>query len=265
MKKVLKLKLSEFSILSTELNKIVGKKQLIIFGNCSSLFDGRIKSVLLDSDRTLIIKKDLSIVLHDPLGVKPVQWQLPKAGEINFVHIQKKGQEILRMETWRPKTDESFFISFSEVFSIYVYDPRIGSTSHSITGNEKDFQEFLANNLEMIEEGLTLITREKEIDFGFIDILAWDKEKKKVVIEIKKQAAMLQDGHQLKRYLDYYDNKGERDVRGILVATKIPGKVQSYLDSYDYLEGISVSWQDIFPTLKRPKSVKTSKSLDSFF
>ena len=117
----------------------------------------------------------------------------------------------------------------------------------------------------MIEEALTLVTREKEIDFGFIDILARDKEKNKVVIEIKKQAAMLQDGHQLKRYLDYYENKGEKNVRGILVATKIPGKVQSYLDSYQMLEGVSVSWQDIFPTLKRPKSVKKSKSLDTFF
>ena len=263
MKKVLKLKDAEFSVLSTELNKLIGKKQLIIFGNCSSLFDGRIKSVLLNSDRTLIIKKDLSIVLHDPLGVKPVQWQLPKAGDITFTHVKKKDRDILRMETWRPKTDESFFISFSEIYSIYVYSPQIVSSTSSVIGNEKDFQEFLSNNLDMIEENLNLVTREKEIDFGFIDILAKDQNENMVAIEIKKQAAVLQDAHQVKRYIDYYKKNNEVNIRGILVATKIPNKVQKYLDTYG-LEGVSVSWQDIFPTLQRPKSIKKSKSLDKF-
>jgi len=66
------------------LNIVIGEKMIIIAGRNNAYFDGRIKSKLENGDRILVIKKDLSIVLHGPSGVKPLNWQKPQAGPIEF-------------------------------------------------------------------------------------------------------------------------------------------------------------------------------------
>lgn len=246
-------------ILQSQLNKNLARKMLTIFGKCSALFDGRIKSHFNEGDRVLIIKKDLSILLHSSEGVKPIQWQLPGAGKVTFSITD---DDNLLMETYRIKTDESFFITFSKVHLALTYNTFDVEDNATIMGSEKDFVGYLVKHPDIIEIGIQVITSEKEIDFGFIDIWAKDSSGNPVVIEIKKSDATLADAHQLKRYVDFFLKKGQK-TRGILVATGFPKKVKTYLTGYN-LDSCTVPWQDIFPTIQRPKSASLLKKLDEF-
>ena len=51
--------------------------------------------------------------------------------------------------------------------------------------------------------------------------------------------------------------------RGILVANSFPHNVMRQLKE-SKLEFKAIPWQDIFPTLKRPKTIKQARSLDEF-
>jgi RecB family endonuclease NucS len=249
-----------FSTLAGQLNDNLEKLMIILTGKCSALFDGRIKSHFTDSDRVLIIKKDLTILLHGSSGVKPVQWQLAGAGKVTFNLVEEC---YLQMETYRPKTDESFFITFSEVYLALGYKTIEVDETTSVIGHEKDFVDYLVQNPQIIEENLQVIESEKEIDFGFIDIWGRDASDTFIIIEVKRTIATPADAHQLKRYVDFYQKKDEK-VRGILVATGFPKKVKNYLKAFD-LEHCTVPWQDIFPTITRPSSLSHKKRLDEFF
>jgi RecB family endonuclease NucS len=248
------------SLLKQQLDNHLRKKMIIISGYCSALFDGRIKSSLKERDRILLIKKDETILLHNSVGVKPVQWQRPGAGRINFTLIDNT---FLRMETYRPKTDESFFITFSEIYHSSVFDTAEENDDALIIGHEKDLTDYLVQHPETIEPELRVIECEKDTDVGSIDIFAMDSGNNQIVIEVKKQAATPADVHQLKRYVNYFHDQGQI-VRGILVASSFPKKVSKYLRNYG-LEACVVPWQDIFPTIKRPSSVSRSRSLEEFF
>jgi RecB family endonuclease NucS len=247
--------------LRDQLNHYIKKRMIILFGKCSSLFDGRIKSSLNEGDRLLVIKTDETIILHNPIGLKPIQWQKPSVGKVNFT-INDSNQ--LKMETYRPKTDETFFITFSKVYSAFTFDTKEEDDSALIFGDEKDFIVYLVNHPDTIEEGLKVLDSEKESEVGFIDIYANDAQGKHVIIEVKKQIATPADAFQLKRYVDYYQNHIKKHVRGILVAASIPKRVENQLKSYK-LESVAIPWRTIFPTIKRPSSVLRSKNLEEFF
>ncbi|MFX0170512.1 MAG: endonuclease NucS domain-containing protein [Candidatus Hodarchaeota archaeon] len=248
------------SLLKQQLDTHLRKKMIIISGRCTALFDGRIKSSLKERDRVLIVKKDETILLHSSIGVKPVQWQKPGAGKVNFTVIDSN---LLRMETYRPKTDESFFITFSKIYHSSAFDIEEGNNDTLIIGHEKDLINYLVKHPEIIENELKIIEFEKSTEVGSIDIFAIDSNNTLTVIEVKKQAATPTDVHQLKRYVDYFYDKGQI-VRGILVANDFPKKVADYLRQYD-LKACVIHWQDIFPTIKRPSSVTRSKRLEEFF
>ncbi len=248
--------------LRSQLNKKLteAKNMIILLGSCSGFFDGRIKSSISEGDRILIIKEDLTIILHDTKGVKPIQWQRSGVGPVAFVLSDNK----LKMETYRPKTNESFFIIFSEIYHAITYDTQTKGDQATVIGDEKDFIKFLVNNPETIESGLKIIDYERETDVGFIDILAEDISKCFVVIEVKKQAANPSDAYQLKRYVEFFEKQRKQNIRGILVAPKFPKKVKKYLKNVK-LEECAIPWQDIFPTMKRPTSIPLSRNLEEFF
>ncbi|PWI47890.1 hypothetical protein CEE45_09610 [Candidatus Heimdallarchaeota archaeon B3_Heim] len=251
----------ELSKLAEILPSHLTKDTIILVGICDSIFDGRIKSTLEKGDRTLLIKKDGSILLHNATGTRPVQWQKAKAGKIVFTHNSEK--KTLIMESYRPKTDESFFITFYTIlFAAFLeISDEVRKGGHTY-GDEKAFVNQLILHPDLIEPDLTIIEREKEIAFGFIDLYAQDSNNNYVVIEVKKQAATLNDAYQLHRYIEFFLNQGEK-VRGILVANHIPKKVLSYLKIHN-LTSVSIPWQDIFPTVKRPSNVVRTKQLDDF-
>jgi len=95
---------------------------------------------------------------------------------------------------------------------------------------EKDLKNYLAKNLEIIEPGLKLFEEdginglEYEVNGRFIDILAVDKNKNFVVIELKVSKSYDRVIGQLLRYKNWIQkelaNSGQL-VRGIIIASEL--------------------------------------------
>lgn len=242
-----------------KLSAAVGSCCIELLGQCTALFDGRIKSVLAPGDRFLVVKNDSSVLLHAPKGVKPLNWQKGGAGKVEF-RLDTSGK--LEVYSFRPKTEESFSIVFDRVDLALTYDAS-DAASLQVEGHEKDLVDYLVRNTAVIGDDLTLTGREVETQVGFIDLLATDQAGHICIIEVKKQAANPADAHQLLRYVQYWSENYHTplsSLRGILVSAKTPEKVGAYLQEHN-LESCDVAWQDIFPNIKRGRT----KSLADFF
>ncbi len=110
---------------------------------------------------------------------------------------------------------------------------------------EKDLQNFLSKNLEIIETGLRLYEDEGisgiEYPVGgrFIDILAVDRNNALVVIELKVSRGYDRVVGQLLRYVNWIKrNLAESDqlVRGIIIAREITEDLLMACDGQEHIE-----------------------------
>ena len=104
------------------------------------------------------------------------------------------------------------------------------SKKDSLISNEANFQNFLAKNLFLIEHDLTLYVDEEingvEFPVGnrFIDILAVDKNKNYVVIELKVSRGYDRVVGQILRYMAWIRKnhaENHQKVRGIIIVREI--------------------------------------------
>jgi len=241
--------------LVNQLNEASTNKMIVIFGSCIAIFDGRIKSFLPEGDRLLFIKKDETLVLHGPKGLKPINWQIAGAGAISYHFDDKK----LTVKSFRTKTQETLEIIFNKVYQTTIYDAH-DSSSLSIYGSEKDLSDYLYEHPEIIDKDFQPTTREYNTPFGFLDLRGVDREGNIIIVEVKKRAATPADAHQLKRYVEYFEQVEKIKVRGILVAKSFSEKVMNILQANE-LEAIAVPWHEIFPPFSNERPEIT---LDDF-
>jgi len=108
--------------------------------------------------------------------------------------------------------------------------PIVGPEEARAFALETHLRDFLARNLQFVEEGLSLFrdeTRREGIEYptdtGPIDLLAVDRNKGFVVFELKVSRGPDRALGQLMRYMGWVRKKlaGSNDVRGIIVAQRI--------------------------------------------
>lgn len=94
-------------------------------------------------------------------------------------------------------------------------------------GLEHDLQKALRSNIEQLERGLKIIDEGKELttEAGRIDITAEDQQGATVVIELKAGSANPDCVAQILSYMGVLKEKGQKPVRGILVAGNFPPRV----------------------------------------
>ncbi len=237
------------------LNNAVHNRMIIMGGKCTAEFDGRIKSTLSLGDRHLMIKKDLAIILHGPTGTKPLNWQNPEAGAIEF-HLKN---DCVYMYTKRIKTQEIMTITFQDVEFISLWHAS-DETGLQIIGDESDLVKYLVLNPNEIEEGFQIYNTEYQTNVGPVDIRGKDSHGVETIVEVKKRKATPADAHQLKRYVEYFEETEKKKVKGILIAQEFPIKVEQYLKDHKLIAK-TVHWSEVFPVLKREKSVSLDKFL----
>ena len=92
---------------------------------------------------------------------------------------------------------------------------------------ERDLEDYLSVNLDVVEGGLELVERQKELPgVGRLDILAKDREGNFVVIELKAGQADERAVGQLQAYLEYLREQGYKNPRGILIAASYTPKAR---------------------------------------
>ena len=84
---------------------------------------------------------------------------------------------------------------------------------------ERDLEDQIVSQLDILEPGLTLVARQESSEVGRLDLLARDREDRTVIIELKSGEAKDSSIGQIARYMGWYGRKEGKPPRAILVAS----------------------------------------------
>ncbi|MBK0419799.1 endonuclease NucS [Leucobacter sp. CSA1] len=195
----------------------------IVVADCSVDYAGRLSAHLPRARRVLMLKNDGSILVHSDGGsYKPLNWMSPPCA-LSAVELSEEQREAGIVEAWQvthAKTADKLVVSLFEI---------LHDTSHELgidpglikDGVEAHLQELLAEQIELVGEGHTLVRREYMTAIGPVDILAKDERGASVAIEIKRRGGV--DGvEQLTRYLELMNRDPVlAPVQGVFAAQEI--------------------------------------------
>ena len=162
---------------------------------CMVDYLGRLTAHLPSARRLLLVKADGSVSIHaDDRAYKPLNWMSPPCrltettdGELAVWVVENKSGEQLRITIEEIEHDSSHELGV---------DPGLVKD-----GVEAHLQELLAEHIELLGDGYTLVRREYMTAIGPVDILCRDADGRSVAVEIKRRGEI--DGvEQLTRYLE---------------------------------------------------------------
>jgi RecB family endonuclease NucS len=221
----------------------------LVIARCSVDYAGRLSAHLPLATRLLIHKSDGSLLVHaDALSYKPLNWMSPPCTLV-IDEPDDDQREAGVLELWRvthAKTADLLVVSIHEVLHDSAHelgqDPGLQKD-----GVEAHLQKLLAEHIELLGEGYSLVRREYMTAIGPVDILARDASGASVAVEIKRRGGI--DGvEQLTRYLDLMN----RDpllapVAGIFAAQEITPQARTLAEDrgircllldYDAMRGL---------------------------
>lgn len=226
----------------------------LVIARCSVDYEGRLKAHLPEATRLLMVKADGSVLIHSDGGsYKPLNWMSPPA----TMRVLRENLDDGVIEQWvvqSAKTDDRLLVNVLESFHDTAHD--LGVDPGLIKdGVEADLQRLLADQIETLGAGYSLIRREYFTAIGPVDILARDANGATVAIELKRRGDI--DGvEQLTRYLELLN----RDpllapVRGIFAAQQIKPQARVLANDrgidcvtldYDAMRGVDDSASRLF-------------------
>ena len=195
----------------------------IVVADCSVDYAGRLSAHLPRATRVLMLKSDGSILVHSDGGsYKPLNWMSPPCALAPIDPDEEQIQAGVK-EVWQvthAKTADRLVVSLFEILHDSSHD--LGVDPGLIKdGVEAHLQELLAEQIELLGEGHTLVRREYMTAIGPVDILARDDSGASVAVEIKRRGGI--DGvEQLTRYLELMNRDPKlAPVQGIFAAQEI--------------------------------------------
>jgi len=238
------------------------KNLILMLARCSVEYEGRGASYLGEGDRLIIIKKDLAFLVHRPTGYSPVNWQ----PESSFINIECK-DDMLIIKAVRARPREIVTVKVSNVYSLLVASGLEDAAEFIEYIDEHEMREVLIKNPDLIEPGLKVISIEKPVEPGFIDMYCTDSKGNIVVIELKRVTASKEAVQQLARYVNAVKaSMGIKNVRGILVAPSITKSALQLLNLHG-MEFKQINLSKIRSMLKEMKEAKKirERTLLSYF
>lgn len=229
----------------------------LVIARCSVDYAGRLSAHLEPATRLLLLKSDGSILIHSDGGsYKPLNWMSPPCS-LAVDQPDDEGRAAGVVEVWRvshAKTADLLIISIYDVLHDSQHelgrDPGLQKD-----GVEAHLQKLLAEQIEVVGEGYSLVRREYMTAIGPVDILARDSSGATVAIELKRRGDI--DGvEQLTRYLELLN----RDpllapVSGVFAAQEIKPQARTLAEDrgircllldYDALRGLDDSASRLF-------------------
>lgn len=212
-----------------------------MIAQCTVDYLGRLTAHLPSARRLLLIKADGSVSVHaDDRAYKPLNWMSPpcrliedNAGPMPVWVVENKSGEQLRITIEEVEHDSSHELGV---------DPGLVKD-----GVEAHLQELLAEHIEMLGEGYTLVRREYMTAIGPVDILCRDEQGRSVAVEIKRRGEI--DGvEQLTRYLELLNRDALlAPVAGVFAAQQIKPQARTLAEDrgircitldYDVMRGL---------------------------
>ncbi|EGD53461.1 endonuclease NucS [Gordonia neofelifaecis] len=192
----------------------------LVIADCQVDYVGRLTAHLPMSKRLILIKSDGSVSIHaDDRAYKPLNWMSPPCWLVE--EPPAEGTDgIDAVWVVENKAGEQLRISIAEFHHDssheFGLDPGLVKD-----GVEAHLQELLAEHIETLGPGYTLIRREYMTAIGPVDILCRDADGHTVAVEIKRRGEI--DGvEQLTRYLDLLNRDATiAPVSGVFAAQAI--------------------------------------------
>lgn len=194
----------------------------LVIARCSVDYVGRLEAHLPMADRLLMIKADGSVSVHaDDRAYKPLNWMTPPCSltetAITDIDGEDTGEQLWIVENSK---GEQLRITIEQVHHEITHE--LGKDPGLVKdGVEAHLQELLAEHIDTLGQGYSLVRREYPTAIGPVDLLARDGDGGTVAVEIKRRGGI--DGvEQLTRYLELL-NRDEllRPVRGVFAAQEI--------------------------------------------
>ncbi|WP_019544962.1 endonuclease NucS [Streptomyces sulphureus] len=183
----------------------------LVIARCSVDYAGRLTAHLPSAPRLILVKADGSVSVHaDDRAYKPLNWMSPPC-------TLKEAEDRWTVEN---KAGEKLVITMEEV--LHDSSHELGVDPGLVKdGVEAHLQKLLADRMETLGEGWTLVRREYPTAIGPVDILGRDAEGATVAVEIKRRGEI--DGvEQLTRYLELLNRDPHlAPVRGVFAAQEI--------------------------------------------
>lgn len=188
----------------------------LVIAQCTVDYVGRLTAHLPSARRLLLFKADGSVSVHaDDRAYKPLNWMSPpcwvteqdtETGVALWVVENKTGEQ-LRITVEDIEHDSSHELGV---------DPGLVKD-----GVEAHLQALLAEHVELLGAGYTLVRREYPTPIGPVDLLCRDELGRSVAVEIKRRGEI--DGvEQLTRYLDLLNRDSLlAPVAGVFAAQQI--------------------------------------------
>ncbi|MBP3089020.1 endonuclease NucS [Corynebacterium sp. sy017] len=230
----------------------------LVIARCSVDYVGRLEAHLPMADRLIMIKADGSVSIHaDDRAYKPLNWMTPPCtltetevpvAELDDAQVKAQMDAQTTVALWivENKKGEQLRITVEAIHSDLSYN--LGEDPGLIKdGVEAHLQELLAEHIDTLGEGHSLIRREYPTAIGPVDILCRNEQGQTVAVEIKRRGGI--DGvEQLSRYLELL-NRDEllAPVQGVFAAQEIKPQARTLANDrgircvtldYDALRGI---------------------------
>jgi RecB family endonuclease NucS len=197
----------------------------LVIARCSVDYAGRLNAHLPLATRLLVHKGDGSLLVHSDGGsYKPLNWMSPPC--TLTVETPDAGDPDIEeqvLEQWRvthAKTGDSLVVRIYEV--LHDSSHELGIDPGLVKdGVEADLQRLLAEQVELIGDGLALVRREFPTAIGPVDLLLRDPEGGTIAVEVKRRGDI--DGvEQLTRYLELLGRDPHlAPVTGVFAAQEI--------------------------------------------
>ncbi|BBY84330.1 endonuclease NucS [Mycolicibacterium tokaiense] len=213
----------------------------LVIAQCTVNYVGRLTAHLPSARRLLLVKADGSVSVHaDDRAYKPLNWMSPPCwltedtgdGTLVWV-VENKAGEQLRITLEEIEHDSSHELGI---------DPGLVKD-----GVEAHLQELLAEHVELLGAGYTLVRREYMTAIGPVDLLCRDSDGQSVAVEIKRRGEI--DGvEQLTRYLELLNRDSLiAPVAGVFAAQQIKPQARTLAEDrgircltldYDQMRGM---------------------------
>ncbi|WP_024443459.1 MULTISPECIES: endonuclease NucS [unclassified Mycobacterium] len=187
----------------------------LVIAQCTVDYVGRLTAHLPSARRLLLLKADGSVSVHaDDRAYKPLNWMSPPCrlteevgGELPVWVVANKSGDQLRITIEDIEHDSSHELGV---------DPGLVKD-----GVEAQLQALLAEHVELLGEGYSLVRREYMTAIGPVDLLCRDEHGRAVAVEIKRRGEI--DGvEQLTRYLELLNRDSLlAPVSGVFAAQQI--------------------------------------------
>ncbi|WP_430331942.1 endonuclease NucS [Rhodococcus sp. ACT016] len=173
----------------------------LVIARCRVDYVGRLTSHLPMARRLLLIKADGSVSIHaDDRAYKPLNWMSPPCWLSETT--DGEGPDGSEQQLWvvTNKAGEELRITIEEIEHDSSHE--LGIDPGLVKdGVEAHLQELLAEHVETLGDGYTLIRREYMTAIGPVDLLCRNADGATVAVEIKRRGEI--DGvEQLTRYLE---------------------------------------------------------------